>query len=105
MQAGLVKYVHELCRGYDIRQREISRGDLGRPTRAAVLAEYARLNNVIDNALLLVESEVLRAYIKRALIEGTGHPYTYGCPCGYHQFYAHKRRVTAEIARLMLLAE
>lgn len=97
--------VRDLCRGYHERRREIEIGDKGRPHRAAMLAEYMRLNAAIDNALLIIEEETLRIQIRRALIDGAGF---YALPesfCGYNQFYSHKRRVVAEIARNLHLVE
>ena len=105
MTKTTLDYIHDLCCGYPERHRELELGDKGRPRRAAMLAEYMRINSAIDVALLLVESEPLRAQIKRALIEGSGYNAQYQIYCGYHQFYTWKRLVTNEIARLLHLAE
>ena len=99
------RYVHDVCRGYNDRVKEIAIGDKGRPRRAAILAEYLRLNSAIDQALLLIEDEPIRSQVKRALIEGTGYNSLYQIYCGYNQFYAYKRRVVAGIARILNLTE
>ena len=99
------RYVHDVCRGYNDRAREIAIGDKGRPRRAATLAEYLRLNSAVDQALLLIEDEPVRVQIKRALVEGTGYDSQYQIYCGRRQFYTCKRRVVAGIARILNLTE
>ena len=98
-------YVRDICRGYHERRREIELGDKGRPRRAEMLKEYIRLNTAIDQALLLVESESLRAQVKLAVIDSKGFKMMFEHFCGRNQFYALKRRVCNEIARLLNLCE
>ncbi len=97
--------VRDVCHGYYERQREIERGDMGRASRAKVLGEYIRMNTAVDRALLLVESEALRAQVKLAIINGKGFNTMFEHFCGFNQFYALKRRVCNEIARLLCLVE
>lgn len=98
-------YVRDICRGYHERRREIEIGDKGRPRRAELLQEYIRLNTAVDRALLLVESETLRVQIKAALTDGKGFETMFEHFCGRNQFYALKRRVRNEVARLLNLIE
>lgn len=98
-------YVRDICRGYHERRREIEIGDKSRPRRAEMLKEYIRLNTAIDQALLLVESESLRAQVKLAILDGKGFNTMFEHFCGFNQFYALKRRVCNEIARLLNLIE
>lgn len=98
-------YVRDICRGYHERRREIEIGDKGRPRRADMLKEYIRLNTAVDQALLLVESESLRAQVKLAILDGKGFNTMFEHFCGFNQFYALKRRVCNEIARLLNLIE
>ena len=97
--------VRDICHGYRERQSEIAKGDSGRPIRAALLAEYARLNSAVDTALLLVDNVPLREQIKRAITEGIGFWSIYLPLCGRNQFYEYKRRVMRELARLLHLME
>ena len=98
-------YVRDVCRGYRERRREIEIGDKSRPRRAEMLKEYIRLNTAVDQALLLVESESLRAQVKLALIDSKGFETMFEHFCGRNQFYALKRRVCNEVARLLNLIE
>lgn len=98
-------YVRDICRGYHERRREIEIGDKGRPRRAEMIREYIRLNTAVDRALLLVESETLRVQIKAALTDGKGFHTMFEHFCGRNQFYALKRRVVMEIARLLNVIE
>jgi hypothetical protein len=99
------EYVRVVCYGYNERRREIEIGDKGSSRRAVMLAEYIRLNTAIDRALLLIESGPLRLQIKRALIEGCAFECMFEHFCGRNQFYACKRRIYTEIARLLNVAE
>ena len=98
-------YVRDVCRGYRERRREIEIGDKSRPRRAEMLKEYIRLNAAVDHALLLVESESLRAQVKLAIIDNKSFEAMFEHFCGRNQFYALKRRVILEIARLLNVAE
>lgn len=97
--------VRDICHGYSERQKDLAIGDKDRPQRAAILAEYARLNSAVDTALLLVDNVPLREQIKRAVTEGIGFWAIYLPLCGRNQFYEYKRRVMRELARLLHLME
>ncbi len=97
--------VRDVCHGYNERQKELAIGDKGRPQRAALLAEYARLNSAVDTALLLIREDPLRAQIRRAVVDGVGFRAIFNPLCGRNQFYDHKHRVLRELARLLHLME
>ena len=94
LPSGIVSIAISVISDYDRRKKEISKGALSE----SVLSEYARLNLIVDGALLCVENSFRDALVND-IIHGNGYRYSMlsslVCKTGY---YDRKRTVIYLVA-------
>ena len=95
----VTRTIVSLCNDYDRRKAEIEKGRLEEP----VLANYHRLNSLIDEAIATVCEEAIREPMRRDIGLGRGHLMSPIYFLSEKTYKLRKRCAKYEIARILSL--
>lgn len=97
---GVVEIVRAVCADYKRREHMIKFSSI----TGEVLAEYMRLNAIIDEALTSAEAGI-RGSLLADIGRGRGYDYSPASPyIAKNTYYSRKRRIIHDIAQKMNLA-